>query len=111
MSSEDDAKTEDWQPEGAKLPIEWTGDLHDDCTAKWAGLMLRAEEMKRADWWWAVYDERTGAVLGDSSAAGVRVTSGKKARAAAEVVAKKWLGTGELPNPALQLPASLPPLG
>ncbi|MDR6568809.1 hypothetical protein [Chitinophaga ginsengisegetis] len=40
----------------AEEPIIWTGDLSDDCTAKWAGLMLRAEWMEKNYWWWAVYD-------------------------------------------------------
>lgn len=41
--------------------IEWTGDLADDCTAIWAGLMLGAEEMDRDTWWWAVsQDEGRG---------------------------------------------------
>ena len=29
---------------------EWTGDLNDDCTAYWAGFILRAEEMDRRRW-------------------------------------------------------------
>jgi hypothetical protein len=103
MEADETPKVEGWQVEASKTPIEWTGDLHDDCTATWAGLLLRAEEMRRADWWWAVYDERTGAVLGHSHVAGVRVTTGKKARSAAEDVARRWLGSGEtLPNRPLQ---------
>lgn len=95
MEADEKPKVEGSQVEASKAPLEWTGDLNDDCTATWAGLMLRAEEMRRADWWWAVYDQRTGAVLGDSHAAGVRVTSGKKARSAAEDVARKWFDRGE----------------
>ena len=37
-------------------PIIWNGDLKDDCTAKWSGLMLRAEWMDEDYWWWCVYD-------------------------------------------------------
>ena len=37
-------------------PPRWEGDLKDDCTAVWAGFMLRAERMERRRWWWAVYD-------------------------------------------------------
>ena len=37
-------------------PIIWTSDLNDDRTARWAGLMLRTEEMDDRVWWWAVYD-------------------------------------------------------
>jgi hypothetical protein len=76
--------------------IEWTEDLTDDCTATWAGLTLRAEEMRRANWRWAVFDDRTGAILGDSVAGGVRVTGGKQARVAAEEVARRWLGRVEM---------------
>ena len=93
MASNDEAaKVDEWQREAAKLPIEWTGDLDDDCTARWAGLMLRAEQMQRGVWWWAVYDDRSGAILGDSNTARGRVPNGKKARIAAERVARLWLG-------------------
>lgn len=37
-------------------PIIWEGDLNDNCIAKWAGLMLRAEWMDENYWWWCVYD-------------------------------------------------------
>lgn len=57
-----------------------------------AGLTLRAEQMQRGVWWWAVYDERSGAILGDSNSAAIRVPTGKKARIAAERAAQKWLG-------------------
>lgn len=33
----------------------------------WAGLMLRAEEIERRVWWWALYDERTGQVTATRS--------------------------------------------
>ena len=79
-ANDESAKVDEWLREAAKLPIEWTGDLHDDCTARWAGLMLRAEQMQRGVWWWAVYDGRSGATLGDSNTAGGRVPNGKKAR-------------------------------
>ena len=91
-ANDESAKVDEWQREAAKLPIEWTGDLHDDCTARWAGLMLRAEQMQRGVWWWAVYDDRSGATLGDSNTARGRVPNGKKARVAAERVARQWLG-------------------
>ena len=35
-------------------PIIWTGDIKDDCTAIWNGLILRAEWMDEEFWWWAV---------------------------------------------------------
>ena len=34
----------------AQKPIMWTGNLDDDCTARWAGLLLRAEWMDE-DYW------------------------------------------------------------
>ena len=47
--------------------IKWTGDLSDDCVAKWAGLMLRAESMNKDHWWWAVYDMQRDEITIDSS--------------------------------------------
>ena len=38
----------------ANSPIVWTGDLDDDCTARWNGVILRAEWMDKNIWWWAV---------------------------------------------------------
>ena len=93
MTSNDDGKTADWQREAAKHPIEWTGNLNDDCTARWAGLTLRAEEMKRGEWWWAVYDDRSDTILGDSNTPHIRVKNGRHARLAAERVARQWLGS------------------
>jgi hypothetical protein len=92
-------KVDEWQREAAKLPIDWTGDLDDDCTARWAGLTLRAEQMQRGVWWWAVYDDRSGTILGDSNTAEVRVPNGKKARVAAERVARKWLDGVDAASP------------
>jgi len=51
----------------AQQPIIWTGDLDDDCTAIWAGLVLRAEWMDEDYWWWAVYDLQDGENQIDSS--------------------------------------------
>jgi len=50
------------------------------------------QQMQRGVWWWAVYDELSGAVLGDSTATGIRIPNGKKVRTAAESVARNWLG-------------------
>jgi hypothetical protein len=91
MSSETEPAVEESQRSSAVLPIEWKGDLGDDCTAAWAGLTLRAESMKRGSWWWAVYDDRTGETLASSNESAEQVTNGKKARAAAERAARKWL--------------------
>ena len=85
------ATVEDWQRDAARLPIQWTGELDDDCTAMWAGLMLRAEAMADSEWWWAVYDAKTNVIIGDSNTPLAFVATGVEARAAAERVAKKWL--------------------
>ena len=47
--------------------LTWTGDLEYDCTAEWAGLMLRAECMNDDYWWWEVYDMQKGEVTIDDS--------------------------------------------
>ncbi|MDP2815874.1 MAG: hypothetical protein Q8O19_04270, partial [Rectinemataceae bacterium] len=60
-------------------PINWSGDLNDDCTAEWNGLLLRAEWMfggpkdeargAVACWWWAVSSVVTGEELASSKRA------------------------------------------
>jgi hypothetical protein len=89
------AQVESWQKEASALPIVWTGDLNDDCTAEWAGLTLRAEEMNRKSWWWAVYDAATHEIISDSNASTVIARNGKKARGAAESAAREWLASGQ----------------
>jgi hypothetical protein len=91
MSSVVGAKVEEWQRQAG--PVEWTGDLDDDCTASWAGLILRAEEMKRGVWWWAVYDDQLGELIVSSDDT-ERFSNGNKARAAAEKAAREWLKRG-----------------
>jgi hypothetical protein len=95
-------------------PVRWHGDLKDDCTARWAGLMLRAEKMNDGDWWWCVYDiefegpvilstRRRGsrrlacvdvgsdkAVISSNDFPG-RVRTGGEARQAAEQAAQSYL--------------------
>jgi len=72
--------------------IEWTGDLSDDCTAQWAGLMLRAEWMDENYWWWAVYDMENDEVTIDSSNHySSRFIGGVSARQKAEEIAKSYL--------------------
>jgi hypothetical protein len=68
--------------------IIWTGDLDDDCTARWAGLMLRAEWMDGAYWWWAVSEIATGRELASSNDDRQEYTSGTAARSAAERIAR-----------------------
>ena len=94
-------RVESWQKEAAALPIAWFGDLNDDCTAEWAGLMLRAEQMDRKHWWWAVYDTATGEIITDSHASSV-AHSGEKARGAAESAAREWLAQGQPSNTSLE---------
>jgi hypothetical protein len=83
----------------SKEPIVWQGDLLDDCTAEWAGLMLRAEWMDRREWWWAVYDMQDNEVTVDSSNEYTRkFHGGDIARAAAEQVAKTYISTIDIPK-------------
>lgn len=71
--------------------IEWIGNLKDDCKADWNGFHLHAEEMDRNYWWWAISDENSE-ILASSDDYHYQFTSGKKARAEAEKVAKKLSG-------------------
>ena len=74
-------------------PIIWEGDLDDDCLAKWAGLMLRAELMDEEDnWWWCVYDMLNEEKQIDSSNEyEERCIGGNTARNKAEETSKKYL--------------------
>lgn len=77
----------------AKEPIIWEGDIEDDCTAMWAGLMLRAEWMDENYWWWAVYDMQNNEITIDSSNEyEIKFIGGEIARTSAEEAAKKYLG-------------------
>ncbi len=64
----------------------WTGDLNDDCTARWHGLILRAEMMQPGEWWWAVYMDQSeeDSVWNNH---GRWPLTGKRARRAAEAAA------------------------
>jgi len=73
-------------------PITWKGDLSDDCTAEWFGLMLRAERMNANDWWWAVYDMQDAERTVDSSNEyDILFPTGNAARDKAETVATAYL--------------------
>jgi hypothetical protein len=73
-------------------PIIWEGDLNDDCTAKWSGLLLRAEWMDRNRWWWCVYDMMDNESQIDSSNEyKEQFTDGKVSRSKAEEVAKNYI--------------------
>jgi len=72
--------------------IIWKGDLKDDCTAKWSGLMLRAEWMDEDYWWWCVYDNLNNDIQIDSSNEyDERFIGGGIARNKAEEIAKEYL--------------------
>ena len=88
-------QVEAWQQVAINTPVAWEGDLHDDCTAQWAGLTLRAEQMTRTHWWWAVFDQTTGNTLADSNGVTDIARTGKAARSAAEAAARKWLQDGK----------------
>jgi hypothetical protein len=81
--------------EAATTPISWTGDLNTQCTARWAGLLLRAEQKHRAHWSWTVYDAKTRAIIMDSRMSWGRAMHGKKARLAAEQAARDYLQADE----------------
>lgn len=73
--------------------IDWQGDLDDDCTAIWMGLMLRAEEMDHRCWWWAVTrDNGSHDPIGSSNMDGKPCPSGEIARQRAEACAREFLG-------------------
>ena len=73
-------------------PIIWEGDLEDDCTAHWNGLILRAEWMDGNVWWWAVSKLHDQVNEIDSSNNYHRTwESGEESRDVAEKAARKYL--------------------
>ena len=87
-------KIESWQIEEAQAKkTVWHGDLNDDCTANWAGFLLRAELMSENHWWWAISDLETNEELDSSNNYdGVTPSTGKEARRLAESAACDFLG-------------------
>jgi hypothetical protein len=74
-------------------PIIWTGDLLDDCSADWAGLLLRAEWMDEDYWWWEVTDiENPEIEIDSSNNYDTSFIGGDTSRQKAEEVARKYLG-------------------
>ena len=73
-------------------PPLWTGDLEDDCTAQWGGLLLRAESMNEKIWWWAVTEIATNLEINSSNNDDLEVDSGVLARRLAESAACDFLG-------------------
>jgi hypothetical protein len=78
------------KPEDAT--IIWTGDLEDDCSAEWCGLLLRAEWMEGVYWWWGVYDLEDEDQIDSSNEYEEKPIGGTAAREMAEKVAKEYLG-------------------
>jgi len=87
-------KIEPWQRIAAQTKGPgWYGDLEDDCSAQWAGLILRAEMMYDKAWWWAVSDEASGEEVDSSNNhEQPQPTSGVAARQLAEAAVYEWLG-------------------
>jgi hypothetical protein len=73
------------------IPIVWTGDLEDDCTATWNGLLLRAEWMHDEIWWWAVSEAHEFDNIDSSNEHDEKITSGAMARKRAESCARDFL--------------------
>jgi hypothetical protein len=76
-------------------PIVWTGDLNDDCIAKWNGLILRAEWMDEDKWWWAVSKDNDNPMdeIDSSNNYETVCIEGEKARQSAEQAAIKFINT------------------
>lgn len=72
----------------------WYGDLDDDCSANWKGLLLRAEWMDGegtdAYWWWAVSIIETNEILDSSYSHSHSPNSGEEARKYAEAAARRY---------------------
>jgi hypothetical protein len=73
----------------------WQGDLDDDCQSVANALMLRAEQMGRKSWWWAVYDNNGRAGCNQIAASydheDGRARTGREARILAERAAWKHI--------------------
>ena len=83
----------------SKEPIVWTGDLKDDCSAKWAGLLLRAEWMDEEYWWWSVYDiENNEEKIDDSNNYEESFIGGEVSRKKAEEVAREYINNLSIRN-------------
>ena len=76
--------------EAEASPI-WSGDLDDDCSARWAGFLLRAEAMDKEVWWCAVTDLKTGLIVEDSAAGAGVLKDGLAARRKYEEAVRRFL--------------------
>ena len=77
-----------------KEPIEWTGDLNDDCVARWRGLLAHAEAMNKGvdkngmsvEWWYfAVCREGEEDDIVHSTSDEMSAATGEAARRICEV--------------------------
>lgn len=91
------SKPAEWQQRAAKMEYpDWYGDLDDDCIAKWAGLLLRAEWINDDNdgpvWWWAVSDIESDEEIDSSYNHPPRpaARNGVEARRRAEMAAAGW---------------------
>ena len=67
--------------------------MDDDCTALWAGFMLRAEWMDDGYWWWCVYEDGSSEqVASPDDCEAEPCSTGEAARRAAERAARRLLG-------------------
>lgn len=83
----------DWRILATQEPPRWSGDLDDDCTALWAGFMLRAEWMDDGYWWWCVYEDGSSEqVASPDDCEAEPCSTGEAARRAAERAARRLLG-------------------
>jgi hypothetical protein len=76
----------------AKAAPVWSGDLEDDCTARWAGFLLRAEAMEKDSWWYSATDLASGTAIEDSTVVGALVKDGVTARRKSEEAVRRFLG-------------------
>ena len=66
--------------------------MGDDCTARWNGLILRAEWMDEDIWWWAVSQDNNNSLdeIDSSNNYDTRCIGGEQARKRAEEAAIKF---------------------
>jgi hypothetical protein len=80
---------------------DWEGDLDDDCWIDRYGMRACVEKSGRCDWWFAIYSQPWKFGDGDlyntaDNETPVRLTTGKMARAAAEIAMEVLRGAALL---------------
>ena len=79
--------------------IEWEGNVEDDCSAHFNGLLLRAEKMQNASWWWAVSPAgKYGKEIDSANNYAHKIPSGTVAQREAERVAITYLSFSNIKN-------------